>query len=80
MSTNFCERINNILSNREYYSLEINYMSKLSSIPIEYLRLFGSGCGGGAAARFSIKYNDQINIFKYNGVEYFKNTKVFFTT
>jgi hypothetical protein len=63
-------RIYNLLSNKNYYSLSLNYVASILNIPIRYLRLFDSQSGNHRSLTFQKRFNDHINIFIYNDVEY----------
>jgi len=57
-----------ILNDKSYYSLGINYTSKLSGLPISYLRSLSRDYNN--SQRFEDLTNDSINIFTFNKVEY----------
>lgn len=54
----------NLLADRSYYSLEINYASKKTGIPTRILR------SKALSDKFERMYNDPLNVFSYNGVTY----------
>jgi len=53
-----------LLSNKKYYSLEINYVSKLVGLDVEYLE------STRLSNVFDLLFRDRINVFTYNGVRY----------
>lgn len=55
------DRLYQILLDKRYYSLEINYTSSMTSIPVEYLLQLD---------KYRIVDGDWINIFQYNDVTY----------
>ncbi len=59
----------NVLRNPSYYSLEINYLSKLTNISPLILRML-SHPSSLYAIRFHQLTHDTINVFTYNNVEY----------
>lgn len=58
-----------LLADKLYYSLRIDYVSKVLKISTSYLREFGTKTTD-LAKNFNQKHNDSINIFFYNNVEY----------
>ena len=59
-----------LLSNKKYYSLNINYVSELLEIPISKLERLDIKTNGITSNRFKKKFNDHINVFIYNKVKY----------
>jgi hypothetical protein len=59
-----------LLSNRDYYSLEINYVSKILNISKLDLQSFDNKLKSIDSQQFEKFFNDKINIFIYNKVEY----------
>lgn len=53
-----------LLSNRDYYSLEINYVSKKTSIPVSTLR------SRALSDTFLTYYDDPLNVFVFNSLTY----------
>ena len=70
MSTNVQIRIYNLLSNKQFYSLRLDYISNISDIPIKYLRLLDQKSNSISRYNFSERFHDEINIFNYNDIEY----------
>jgi hypothetical protein len=59
-----------LLSNRDYYSLEINYVSKILNISKLDLQSFDNKLKSIDSQQFEKFFSDKINIFIYNKVEY----------
>jgi hypothetical protein len=63
-------KIHVLLSDKTYYSLSLSYLSKLTGIPVSDLRKLDKRSKSKLALDFESIYNDHINIFIYNNVEY----------
>lgn len=70
MSRNIQIRVYNLLSNKMFYSLRLNYISDILAIPTRYLRLLSCQSSSISKYNFSKNFCDEINIFNYNGIEY----------
>ena len=70
MSTNVQIIIYNLLSNKTFYSLRLDYISNILNIPIKYLRLLDKKSNSISRHSFNKRFHDEINIFNYNGIEY----------
>lgn len=70
MAMNIHIQIYELLSNKDYYSLSLNYVANTLGITIRYLRLLDSQSGNHRSQTFQQRFNDSINIFVYNDVEY----------
>ncbi len=57
-----------LLSNKNYYSLTLQFVSHQLNISLPILRLLGTNSI--LSQKFISQYNDHINIFTFNNVEY----------
>jgi len=64
MEDNYDLRLYNLLNDQSYYSLEVNYVSKLTNVPVILLT------SDELSSYFKFKYDDKINTFMYNSVTY----------
>ena len=64
MEDNYDLRLYNLLNDQSYYSLEVNYVSKLTNVPVILLT------SDELSSYFKFKYDDKINTFMYNSVIY----------
>lgn len=64
------KKLYELLLNKKYYSLSINYVSELLEISISKLERLDIKTNGITSNRFKKKFNDHINVFVYNNVKY----------